>query len=138
MNVRRIVIPCRRRLRQSRVLQLCFISVFWMLGSGVAALSGWPVPGGIWGLFILLGCLAAGIVRLADVRRGADWFLAEMLLFFIPAMPAVIDHPEFLGSLGFKIALILILGTLSVMLATAFACEACHRFLERRAEATKP
>lgn len=138
MNVRRIVIPCRRRLRQSRVLQLCFISVFWILGSGVAALTGGPVPGGIWGLFLLLICLSFGWLQLGAVRRGADWFLAEMLLFFIPAMPAVIDHPEFLGSLGFKIALILILGTLSVMLATAFACEACHRFLARRAGAVKP
>ena len=113
-------------------MQLLLITLFWGLGSGIAALSGLPVPGGIWGLFLLLGCLAADWLRLPDVARGADWFLAEMLLFFIPAMPAVIDHPEFLGSLGLKLALILVLGTLVTMLVTAFACEACHRMLERR------
>jgi len=103
------------------------------MGTGVAAITSLPVPGGIIGLFLLLLALRVRLLRLPDVRRGADWFMAEMLLFFIPAMPAVIDHPEFLGPLGLKIAAVLMIGTLVVMLATAFACEACHRWLLRRA-----
>ncbi|MDE1150980.1 MAG: CidA/LrgA family protein [Micavibrio sp.] len=132
MKIIPAVHPFRRVLRRSRALQLALITLFWAVGSGIAAITSLPVPGGIIGLFLLLAALKLRLLRLPDVRRGADWFMAEMLLFFIPAMPAVIDHPEFLGWLGLKIAAVLVLGTLVVMLATAFACEACHRWLQRR------
>jgi len=33
------------------------------------------------------------------MKRGADWLIAEMLLFFVPAVLALLNHKEFIGLL---------------------------------------
>ena len=82
-----------------------------------------PVPGSVIGLFLLFLLLMTGGMNLLTVRRGAQWYLAEMLLFFIPAVLAVLDHHEFFGLLGLKILAVILLGTFVVMVATALAVE---------------
>jgi holin-like protein len=82
------------------------------------------VPGSVVGLFLLFILLMTGGINLLTVRRGAQWYLAEMLLFFIPAVLAVLDHHEFFGLLGLKILAVILLGTVIVMISTALAVEA--------------
>jgi len=59
--------------------------------------------------------------------------LAEMLLFFIPAVPAVLDHQEFLGPLGLKLLAAVLAGTLLVMGGTALTVDLCCRLARRDA-----
>ena len=61
------------------------------------------------------------------MRLGANWFLAEMLLFFIPAVPAVMDHREFLGLMGLKILGVILGGTIAVMAVTALTTDLAYR-----------
>jgi len=44
------------------------------------------------GLALALVLLANNRISLFSMRRGAQWFLAEMILFFVPAVLAIIDH----------------------------------------------
>ncbi|NLS03166.1 CidA/LrgA family protein [Rhizobium sp. P32RR-XVIII] len=111
------------RLREGRFLQIGLIMTFWITGEAFARLSGVPVPGSVIGLFLVLALLAAGWIKPAAMRRGAQWFMAEMLLFFIPAVLAVLDHREFLGLLGLKVLAVIVTGTLVVMGTTALAVE---------------
>jgi holin-like protein len=62
------------------------------------------------------------------MKRGADWLLAEMLLFFVPAVLALLDHREFLGLLGLKILAIIVLSTTMVMGVTALTVDLCYRW----------
>ena len=62
------------------------------------------------------------------MRRGANWFLADMLLFFIPAILAVLDHREFLGLLGLKILAVILTGTGIVMAVTALCVDLFYRW----------
>jgi holin-like protein len=71
----------------------------------------------------------------ASLRRGAAWLLAEMLLFFVPAVLALLDHRDLLGFLGLKILAAVLLGTLAVMVVTGLTVEACFRFEARRGRA---
>lgn len=134
MTTRRAVIGARRRLHSSRLLQITLVALFWGLGEAIVRVSGLPVPGGILGMGMVLVLLASGRLGLASVRRGANWYIAEMLLFFVPAVMAILDHGEFIGLLGLKIAAVILLGTVSVMAGTALAVDLCLRF---RADATE-
>jgi holin-like protein len=119
----------RRQLRQRRMPQILLILGFWLLGQALADWCRLPVPGGILGMLLVLALLASGWIHAGSLRRGANWFLAEMLLFFIPAVAAVREHPEFLGMLGAKLLAAIVAGTLVVMLATALSVELCFRLI---------
>src|SRR5688572_12840441 len=109
----------RRRLRGSRLLQAAIIVGLWWLCDRIAQRFAVPVPGGVLGMLALLGLFASHRLRARSVAKGADWLLAEMLLFFVPAVMVLIDMPHMLGWLGIKLLMAVVVGTSAVMLATA-------------------
>lgn len=82
---------------------------------------------------LVLALLLSGRVSLFSMKRGAEWFLAEMLLFFVPAVLAVLEHQELLGMLGVKIMAVILVGTLTVMTVTALTVDFCYRLSARYA-----
>lgn len=122
-------------VHRSILIQIGVLSLFWKVGEGVVRLSGLPIPGGVVGLAVVLALLASGRIRPASVRLGARWLLAEMLLFFVPAVMAVLDHREFVGLLGLKIAVVIIAGTVMVMASTAITVDLLYRWRTRHAGA---
>ncbi|WP_151120458.1 CidA/LrgA family protein [Hypericibacter adhaerens] len=128
MAARSLVIPFRRLVHRNRLLQIGLLLAFWLAGEALVRVAGLPLPGGIVGMLIVLALLASGRVSPVSLQRGARWFLAEMLLFFIPAVLAVLDHRELLGLLGLKILAVIVFGTLTVMLVTAFTVDLCYRW----------
>ncbi|EGJ10471.1 MULTISPECIES: CidA/LrgA family protein [Rubrivivax] len=120
-------VALRRRWRRSRIAQLGAIGAVWAAGELIVRTTGLPLPGGLVGMALLFVLLATGAVRVASWRRGASWLIAEMLLFFVPAVLAVLDHPELFGWLGLKLLVVIAGGTLAVMAATALAVECMLR-----------
>jgi holin-like protein len=118
----------RRGLHCSRLAQIALLFGFWLAGEAVVRVAGLPIPGGIVGMLIVLALLSSRRVSQFSIRRGADWFLADMLLFFVPAVLAVLDHREFLGLLGLKVLAVILIGTLTVMIVTAFTVDICYRW----------
>ncbi|BDV44673.1 hypothetical protein GURASL_35960 [Geotalea uraniireducens] len=129
MTTRHIRAIWLRTCRRSRWLQVLVILGFWFVGDLVARLTGLPVPGAILGLFLLLILLGSGKIGIGTVRQGARLFLADMLLFFIPAVLAVLDHRELVGVLGLKILVVILVSTVMVMLVTAVVIDLCYRWL---------
>ncbi|MQT14981.1 CidA/LrgA family protein [Segnochrobactrum spirostomi] len=127
-DLRTLVVTGRRGLRRSRLAQAVLLIIVWQAGDIVARTTGVPIPGGVIGLFIALALLASHRVSAISLRRGAMWLLAEMLLFFVPAVPAVLDHPELFGWLGLKIVAVILVGTCAVMGVTALAVDLCYRW----------
>jgi holin-like protein len=121
----------RRRCHSSKLLQVILILLFWGAGEFVVRATGLKIPGSVVGLFLVLALLATKWLKVGTLRRGANWYLAQMLLFFVPAVLAVLDHPEFLGLLGLKILLVIALGSLMVMLVTALVIDLCFRLTSR-------
>ncbi len=117
------------RLRESRIAQALLLIGFWQVGDGLSHVLHLPIPGAIVGLFVVLGLFGTGWLRPGAVRRGANWFVGEMLLFFVPPVLAVLDHPEFASWLGVKLLAAIVLGTVIVMTVTALTVEMCHRWL---------
>ena len=64
--------------------QVLGLAALWWASDLVMRWLHLPVPGSVAGLGILVLLLRTGLLPLAWVKEGADWLLAEMLLFFIP------------------------------------------------------
>jgi holin-like protein len=90
-----------------------------------------PVPGGVVGLVVLLALLFCGGIAPRWIKAGADWLLSDMLLFFIPAAVAAAQYGGLFREDGWRLALVVVGGTLMVMVAVAFAVEQAAK-LERR------
>jgi len=121
--LRRQRLAFRRGLRRSALLQIGLLVLLWWLADGVMRVLGLPVPGGIVGLFVLLLAFALQWVSPRSFRHGAQWLLAEMLLFFVPAAMILLDNRQMFGWLGIKLLLVVVAGTLLVMSATAMTVE---------------
>ncbi len=122
-------------LDRSVALQAGAIVAFWLTGEALVRAAGLPVPGAVIGLALLFVLVATRGVRESSVRRGAQWFLADMLLFFVPAVLAVLDHREFVGLTGLKVLFVILTSTAAVMLVTAFVVDRSFRWNADRARA---
>ncbi|WP_119943012.1 CidA/LrgA family protein [Neorhizobium sp. NCHU2750] len=107
------------------------IAVLWLVGEAVSRSTGLPIPGSVLGLFGLLYLLVTGTIHISTMRRGAYMLLADMLLFFVPAVLAVLDHHEFFGPMGLKVLAVIVAGTLIVMCMTAMAVDLGYRLMLR-------
>jgi len=128
MTMYHLMTAWRRRCRTSSLPQIFLIMAFWLTGEIIVRPTGLPIPGAIVGLFIVLALLMSNRLSIRTMRRGAQWFLAEMLLFFVPAVLALLDHPEFLGLLGLKILAVILLSTFIVMIVTGVVIDLCYRW----------
>lgn len=113
------------------VPQLVMLIALYLLGGQIAAWLAWPIPGGVIGLGLLLAAFASGRVQPAALQLGAGLLMAEMLLFFIPALMSLLDYGALLRSEGWRILLVIGVSTLLVMLATALTVELVCRWSER-------
>jgi holin-like protein len=112
-------------------VQSAGIAGVWFAADFIVRRFGLPVPGGVVGLVALLALLFCGGVAPRWVKAGADWLLSDMLLFFIPAAVAAVQYGGLFREDGWRLALVVIAGTLMVMVAVAFAVDQAAR-LERR------
>jgi len=122
----------RRHCRTNVLTQIGLIMLFWLIGDAAVKAAGVNIPGSIAGLFLIVLLLATKQLSIHSVRLGARWFLGEMLLFFVPAVLVVLDHPELFGILGLKIFAVILLSTAVVMTATAVFVDVCYRYMGRR------
>lgn len=111
--------------------ELTVLIAFWWFGGWLAKATGLPLPGGVVGLGLLLALFASGAIRPALLQGGAGLLLAEMLLFFIPALMSLLDYGPLLRSEGWKILLVIMCSTLLVMLVTALSVEGMYRWRSR-------
>jgi holin-like protein len=127
IDLRTIILMLRRRVRRSRVVQICLILALWWVSSGVMRLLALPIPSGVLGFALALILLATRRISPFTLRRGAEWFTGEMMLFFVPAVVSILDHPEFIGRLGLELLAVIALSTLAVMTVTALTVELIWR-----------
>ena len=87
-----------------------------------------PLPANLVGMILMLALIVCRVVPLSWVRAGARWLLAEMLLFFVPAVVAVVNYTQLLMVDGWRIFAVIALSTLMVLGATAWVVDKVYRF----------
>ena len=113
------------------ISELAVLLALYFLGCQLAAWWYLPIPGGVVGMTLLLLAFALGWVKPATLQLGAGVLMAEMLLFFIPALMSLLDYGVIVRDDGWRILLVIGVSTLLVMIVTAFTVEAVCRWRVR-------
>lgn len=120
-------------MQRNRWLQIGALVGLWWLCDALARHLALPVPGGVLGMLLVLGLLLGGGLRARWFSRGAASLLDHMVLFFVPAVMALMNHPELLGGIGLKILAVILISTVAVMVGTAAVVELLLRWRQRDA-----
>lgn len=115
--------------RMGRLIsEIAVLLAIYFVGCQIAVGLQVPIPGGVMGMILLLLAFALGWVKPATLQLGAGVLMAEMLLFFIPALMSLLDHGALVRDEGWRILLVIGVSTLLVMIVTAFTVEAVCRW----------
>lgn len=109
-----------------QILLLCGIT--W-LGEALARVLEIGIPGSILGLLLLLLALERRWIRMEWVEMGANFLIAELLLFFIPSAIGVMQFQELLQAVWLK--LFLSIG-ISIAFVVCFVGAATEWIVRRR------
>ena len=91
-----------------------------------------PFPANVIGMLLLLALLATGLLKIEHIREKADFLLANMAFFFLPAGVSVINYFDVLGRSAVALVLVCLLSTVITFGATALSIRFTLRLLERR------
>lgn len=116
----------------AQVLLLCGISVF---GNSLSELSGGSIPGNLIGMAILFGLLEYKVIALDWVEAGANFLIAELLLFFIPSAIGIMQYEHIFASKIGALLFVLIFSILAVLLFVVVSTEMVSRYRGRRGKA---
>lgn len=116
---------CHRWLQTP--FQIALLAAIWLLADIAVRTLHLPLPANLTGMLLLLVCILLGVVKAQWFSAGARWLLAEMLLFFVPAVVAVVNYQELLLQEGWRIMVVLIVSTVLVLGTTALVVDRVYR-----------
>ncbi|MEN4913140.1 CidA/LrgA family protein [Erwinia amylovora] len=108
-------------------LQVALVMAIFIISEQLVSWLRLPLPANIVGMLLLLAMIVLRVLPLGWVKAGASWLLAEMLLFFIPAVVAVVNYADLLRVEGGRILLVIVISTLLVMAATSLVVDRVYR-----------
>ncbi|MFQ2538715.1 CidA/LrgA family protein [Aeromonas sp. R2-1] len=109
------------------LFQIALLAAIWLLADIAVRTLHLPLPANLTGMLLLLVCILLGVVKAQWFSAGARWLLAEMLLFFVPAVVAVVNYQELLLQEGWRIMVVLIVSTVLVLGTTALVVDRVYR-----------
>ncbi|ENM5725223.1 TPA: CidA/LrgA family protein [Vibrio mimicus] len=108
-------------------IQVAALSLIWFFSDWLVNQFHMPLPANLTGMLLLLFLVVIKVVNVEWFRRGASWLLAEMLLFFVPAVVAVVNYQDLMRQEGIKIGVVLVASTILVIASTAWIVDKMHR-----------
>ena len=103
------------------ILQLSFLVIIWWVASVIQRTLNLPVSAGVIGLLLVLFALLSGLFKLQWIKTGSDFILGELVLLFIPCVVGIIKYKNLFLTQGWQLILAVFIGTICVMLATAYS-----------------
>lgn len=89
-----------------------------MVGEFLNYFLPFPVPAGVYGLFLLLTLLCIGVVKVADLSATGSFLLDTMPLMFIPAGVGLMTSFDELREILIPLMVITVVSTIFVMVIT--------------------
>ncbi|TKI03622.1 CidA/LrgA family protein [Martelella alba] len=110
------------------LIQLVLYVCLFIIAQQLVSRYHLPLPANVVGMFMMLVLIFSGILPVRWVREGARWLLAEMLLFFVPAVVAVVNYTQLLMVDGWRIFAVIAVSTVLVMGTTGLVVDRIYRF----------
>lgn len=114
------------------VAQLFVVVAVYAAGCALASVVPLHLPGNIVGMVLLLVLLGTGLLKTRHVGDACDCLLDNMSLFFIPAGVAIMGCVSLLEGNAAKFALVCVVTTVLVFLATSYTVMLVSRLVARR------
>lgn len=105
------------------IRQCAIIFSITMAGELLNVLLPFPIPAGVYGLFLLLFGLCTGLIKLEHVEETAAFLLEIMPVLFIPATVGLMEHFDLLGRIWLPLLTITVISTVVVMAVTGKVSE---------------
>ena len=86
-----------------------------------------PLPGNVVGVLLLSVLLLSGAVPMSWVSEGADFLLRHLVLFFVPAVVAVVSLGPLVRGAVLPLLSILVVTTVAVMVITGLIAQRLAR-----------
>ncbi len=109
------------------IKEAAIIFAVTMTGELLYTILPFPVPAGVYGLFLLLFLLLAGLVKVEQIERVGNFLLEIMAMLFIPAMAGILESKDLLAKVSVPYLVIILVTTAFVMAVTGKAAEVIIR-----------
>lgn len=119
------------------ILQLAVIFAFLAVGELVVWATGTTIPSSIIGMLLLTLCLSLRIIRLRHVEGVADFLVANLGFFFVPAGVALIGYFDLLADQWLPIVVASAASTLIVIAITGHIHQISRKYFNRNAISRK-
>jgi holin-like protein len=116
---------------------LAILLLFQAAGESLTHALGWPFPGPVVALVLLLPALGWAPVR-QPVAAIAELLLAHLSLLFVPVGVGVITHLQLVSRYGWQLALVIVVSTWVGLAVTALVLRALWPKDEAGASARRP
>lgn len=114
------------------VKEAALIFAVTMAGEAMNVFLPFPVPAGVYGLFLLLLLLCTGLLKLEQVEKTGNFLLDIMPLLFIPASVGVMESYGQLRAVLVPVLAICAVSTVVVMIVSGKTAEFMIRMGSRR------
>lgn len=111
------------------------IGIIWgmtMAGEFLNLVLPFPVPAGVYGLFLLLGALLAGAVKIESVEATGNFLMDTMSMMFIPATVGLMEYAKQIAEILVPYTVIIACSTVAVMAATGCLAQSMIERQERK------
>lgn len=107
--------------------QILVLWLIYWLGNQITAITGFPIPGTVFGMVLLFFLLLTGIVKLSYIQEAADFLLKHMLFFFIPIAVGLMDWGAVFYEHGMVLTLALVVGAVLPFFTVGIVAQLLHK-----------
>ena len=91
-------------------------------------------PASVIGMILLFICLLTGVLKIEHIQEKADFLLANMAFFFVPAGVSIINYFDVLKSAWLQLVAVCVISTVVTFAVTAWSVKLTVRLLSRLRE----
>lgn len=111
--------------------QLAIILAVYLVGLFLEYIFNLPLPGSIVGMLLMLLLLHLKIILVESIKEVSDFFLNNMMFFFIPATVGIMANYQILEGFLLKVIVLVIISVLITISVTALVVQ----FIAKRKDA---
>ena len=110
-------------------LIICLVTA---AGIAVSKIPGFPLPGTVTGMMLMLLLFILKIVKTERVNKAAGMLVNYLPLLFIPLIVNITKESELLKSYGIKLLIVVVLSTFITMTVTALTAKLLFNLAKRK------
>ena len=113
--------------------QFLYILLFSLVGELLQELIPLPIPAAIYGLVLLLGALATGVLKIEHIKEASDFLISILPILFVPVSVRILEYWGIISENAVVIIAITVVSTVLVFAVSGLVTQ----WLMRRKEEKK-